>query len=68
MGQWEQEGDSFSISLIGRLASVTNASLKGSDLTESRDGLRTCRKDQGDALSSHSLSWRRPNGGDRHSF
>lgn len=50
MGQWEQEGDSFSVSLIGKLASVTNASLKGSDLTESRDVLRTCRKDQGDAL------------------
>lgn len=29
---------------------MTNASLKGSDLSECRDGLRTCRKDQGDAL------------------
>lgn len=29
---------------------MTNALLKGSDLTESRDGLRTCREDQGDAL------------------
>lgn len=50
MGQWDQEGDSFHVSLIGRLASLTNASLKGSDLTESRDGLRTCREDEGDAL------------------
>lgn len=38
------KGDSFNISLNGRLASVINVLLKGSNPPESKDGLRTRRK------------------------